>query len=252
MKGVILAGGTGSRLLPLTKVTNKHLLPVYNEPMIHFPLRTLINANITEIMIVAGRDHAERFMELLGSGSEFGIDLTYKIQDNAEGIAQALGLCKNFVKGNSVAVVLGDNIFDDKFDFSDFREGAKLFLKRVPDANRFGVARIRYDSKENKNKIIEIIEKPKFEKTDNELIDKNGWGWAVTGLYIFSGDVFDKIDQLKPSNRGELEISDINNMYIKEDRIDFDLIKGFWSDAGTFENMFISSEFIRNKIMKDD
>ncbi len=247
MKGIILAGGTGSRLSPLTRVTNKHLLPIWNKPMIYYPLNILIDSKIKDIMIIVGREHAERFMELMGSGSEFGVDLTYKIQDEAAGIGQALGLCKRFANGDNVAVILGDNIFENKFDFSNFKEGAKLFLKRVPDAHRFGVARVRYNAKEEKNNVVEIVEKPKFEETDNELIDNNGYGFVVTGLYLYDNNVFNFINSLKPSKRGEYEITDINNMYIKEGKMDHQIIDGFWSDAGTLESLYQSSSFIRSK-----
>lgn len=247
IKGIILAGGSGSRLLPLTKVTNKHLLPIYNKPMIYYPLQTFILAGIKDIMIVSGKWHAGHILELLGDGSEFGVSLSYAIQEKAGGIAQALGLCKRFAKGYNVAVILGDNIYEDKFDFSDFREGAKVYLKRVPDPQRFGVARVRI-SKLDENKIIEIIEKPDITRVDNELIDKHGWGFAVTGLYLYDNTIFDKIDCLRPSNRGELEISDINNMYIKEGKIDYEIVNGFWSDAGQFESLFKASSFVRDNI----
>jgi glucose-1-phosphate thymidylyltransferase len=228
MKGIILAGGTGSRLSPLTKVTNKHLLPIYNLPMIYYPIKTLTDAGIDDILIVAGREHAERFIELLGSGSEFNTDFTYKIQDGSKGIAHALGLAKRFANGDNVAVVLGDNIFENKFDFTYFKEGAKLFLKRVPDAHRFGVARVRY-----------------------ELIDNNGYGFVVTGLYLYDNNVFDFINSLKPSKRGEYEITDINNMYIKDGKMDYQIIDGFWSDAGTFESLYGTSSFIRDNVRKN-
>lgn len=251
MKGVLLAGGSGSRLLPLTKVTNKHLLPIYNRPMCMFPLNTLINAGITEIMIVSGKGHAGHILELLGDGSEFGVSLSYAIQEKAGGIAQALSLCRRFANKDNIVVILGDNIFEDKFNFSNFRDGARVFLKRVPDPQRFGVARLRTETtsiyKNRHDKIIEIIEKPKLETTDNELIDKNGFGYAVTGLYLYSHDVFDKINYLKPSARNELEITDINNMYVRENKMDFEIINGFWSDAGQFESLFKASEFIRSK-----
>ncbi len=249
--GIILAGGTGSRLLPLTKLINKHLLPVYNLPMIYYPLSTMINSNIEDIMIVSGREHAGQFLQILGSGKDFGINLSYAVQENSGGIAQALGMCKRFAKGDNIAVILGDNIFEDIFDFSDFREGAKLYLKRVSDPQRFGVARLRKDVKsvykDIYNRLIEIIEKPDMTKIDNELIDKNGYGFAVTGLYLYDSSVFDKIDCLKPSNRGELEISDLNNMYIKDGKMDHEMVNGFWSDAGTFSSLFKAAEFAKSK-----
>lgn len=251
MKGVILAGGSGSRLSPLTKVTNKHLLAVYNKPMIYYPLGTLINAGIKEIMIVSGKGHAGHILELLGDGNEFGVSLSYAIQENSGGIAQALGLTKRFSNKDNIAVVLGDNIFEDIFDFSNFREGARVYLKMVSDPQRFGVARIM-TTKFDETRIIEIVEKPDITKVDNGLIDKGGWGLAVTGLYLYDNTVYDKISYLKPSNRGELEISDLNNMYIKDGKIDYEIINGFWSDAGTFSSLFKSSEFVRNSIMKGE
>jgi glucose-1-phosphate thymidylyltransferase len=223
MKGVILAGGTGSRMYPLTKVTNKHLLPVYDRPMIFYPLQTLVNAGIREIMIVSGRGHAGHFLELLGSGVEFGVQLTYEIQEKAGGIAEALGLAESWVDDESVAVILGDNIFQDSIlpDVTSFRKGAKIFLKEVPDAQRFGVAEIDGD------RVISIEEKPEKPKSR----------YAVTGLYLYDSDVFSVIRTLKPSGRGELEITDVNNAYIKKGEMQFSLLKGFWSDAGTFDSL---------------
>lgn len=255
MRGIILAGGSGSRLQPLTLVTNKHLLNVYNKPMIFYPLQTLINADINEIMIVSGRGHAGHILELLGDGSNFGVTLSYAVQEKPAGIAHALKLCERFVNKDKIAVILGDNIFEDKFDFSNFREGARIYLKRVQDPQRYGVARLRTEIKsiykERESKVIEIIEKPDITKIDNELIDKFGWGHAVTGLYLYDNTAFDKINCLRPSNRGELEITDINNMYIKEGKIDFEIVNGFWSDAGTFDSLFNASEFIRSKELEN-
>ena len=232
MKGVILAGGTGSRLYPLTKVTNKHLLPVYDKPMIYYPLQTLISAGIKDIMIVSGRGHAGHFLELLGSGSEFGVRFTFEIQEEAGGIAQALSFAEDFVDGDSVAVVLGDNIFQDniKEDVSAFSNGAKIFLKEVTDAHRFGVAELKG------NRVIGIEEKPENPKSN----------FAVTGLYIYDSEVFNAIKTLKPSGRGELEITDVNNYYINKDTMGYRILDGFWSDAGTFESLFRASELVRN------
>jgi len=223
MKGIILAGGTGSRLYPLTKVTNKHLLPVYDKPMIYYPLQTLINAGITEIMIVSGKGHAGDFLELLGSGSEFGIRITYEIQDEAGGIAQALGLAERWARKEDVAVILGDNIFQDNIskDVEMFDGGAKIFLKEVPDPHRFGVAEVEGDQ------VTAIEEKPKEPKSNN----------AVTGLYLYDGRVFDTIKTLTPSGRGELEITDVNNSYIRRGAMQFGVLDGFWSDAGTFDSL---------------
>lgn len=246
MKGVILAGGSGSRLSPLTKVTNKHLLAVYNKPMIFYPLHTLINGGIKDIIVISGKWHAGHILELLGDGSEFGVSLSYAIQEKAGGIAQALILAKRFANKDNMCVILGDNIFEDTFDFSNFREGARVYLKRVHDPQRFGVAKIKI-SKLDENRIVEIVEKPDITKVDNSLIDSRGWGFAVTGLYVYDNTVFDNISCLKPSTRGELEITDLNNIYIKEGRMDFEIIDGYWSDAGTFYSLFRASEFVRSK-----
>lgn len=231
MKGVILAGGTGSRLLPLTKVTNKHLLPVYDRPMVFYPLQKLIDAGIEEIMIVSGRGHAGHFLELLGSGAAFGVRLTYEIQDGAGGIAQALGLARKWAQGDSIAVILGDNIFEDDFreKITSFTSGGRIFLKEVPDANRFGVAQVEGD------RVIGIEEKPKEPKSN----------LAVTGLYLYDSAVFEIISTLKPSARGELEITDVNNAYIARGAMGFSVLEGFWSDAGTFDSLMRASLMVQ-------
>ena len=231
MKGIVLAGGTGSRLHPLTKVTNKHLLPVYDKPMIYYPLQTLITAGIKDIMIVSGRGHVGHFLELLGSGKEFGIQLTYEIQEGAGGIAQALGLAEEWVGMDNVAVILGDNIFQDDIQggIESFESGAKIFLKEVSDAHRFGVAEVKG------NKVLGIEEKPKIPKSN----------LAVTGLYLYDAGVFAIIKMLKPSSRGELEITDVNNAYIRRGTMEFAVLKGFWSDAGTFESLLRASVMVR-------
>jgi glucose-1-phosphate thymidylyltransferase len=223
MKGIILAGGTGSRLYPLTKVTNKHLLPVYDKPMIYYPLQTLVDAGLDEILIVSGRGHAGHFLELLGSGSEWGVRITYEIQDEAGGIAQALGLAKGFADEEDVIVILGDNIFQDSIreDVSGFKGGSKIFLKEVPDAQRFGVAELDGD------RVIGIEEKPEVPRSN----------FAVTGLYMYDSKVFEVIRTLKPSGRGELEITDVNNYYIDLGRMGYKVLDGYWSDAGTFESL---------------
>jgi len=232
MKGVILAGGTGSRLMPLTKVTNKHLLPVYNKPMIYYPLQILIDAGVKEILVVSGPGHAGHFVNLLGSGKEFGIRISYEIQDEAGGIAQALGLAEDFVDNESVCVILGDNIFEDKIDINDFKEGARIYLKEVKDPKRFGVAEIN-----EKNEVLTIEEKPAKPKSN----------LAVTGIYIYDSKVFDIIKTLKPSARGELEITDVNNQYIKQGKMESKILKGFWTDAGTFESLYKANTLIRKK-----
>lgn len=225
MKGIILAGGTGSRLYPLTKVTNKHLLPVYDRPMIYYPLQTLLTAGITDIMIVSGRGHAGHFLELLGSGADFNARFTYEIQDEAGGIAQALALAEDFADDEDVAVILGDNIYQDNVTdtIQSFTTGAHIFLKPVPDAARFGVAEVDKD----RGRVRCIEEKPDVPKSD----------YAVTGLYIYNNDVFDVIKTLKPSGRGELEITDVNNEYIRQKAMGYSVLDGYWSDAGTFGSL---------------
>lgn len=236
MRGIILAGGTGSRLFPLTKVTNKHLLPVYDKPMIYYPLQTLVNAGIKDIMIVSGRGHAGHFLELLGSGAEFGVNLTYEIQEKAGGIAQALGLAERWADKDAVAVILGDNIFQDdvKNDVASFGNGAKIFLKEVPDAERFGVAELGRD------RVISIEEKPKQPKSD----------YAVTGLYLYDPEVFSIIRTLKPSGRGELEITDVNNAYLKKGMMQYAILKGYWSDAGTFDSLLRASVLVQKNSLR--
>ena len=234
MKGIILAGGTGSRLLPLTKVTNKHLLPVYNKPMIYYPLETLIGMGIKDILIISGPGHAGHFLNLLGSGKEFGVKLSYAIQEEAGGIAQALGLAEDFADTDAVSVILGDNIYEDKFDLSDYKSGAKIFLKEVNDPQRFGVAEIVGD------KVVSIEEKPTNPKSN----------FAVTGLYVYDNSVFSIIKTLKPSKRGELEITDVNNAFIKEGKMKADFVKGYWSDAGTFESLIRASNLVFEKSLR--
>lgn len=231
MKGIILAGGTGSRLFPLTKVTNKHLLPVGNKPMIFHPIGKLLEAGVREILIVTGVEHMGHVVGLLGSGTEFNCNFTYKVQDQAGGIAQALALAENFVHGDNMAVILGDNIFEDPIvefvkDYAVQGEGAKIVLKEVPDPQRFGVATLKGD------KVINIEEKPQEPKTK----------WAVTGVYFYDSEVFNLIRTLKPSGRGEYEITDVNNHYIKLGNLTYGLFRGWWTDAGTFESLRIADE----------
>lgn len=224
-RGVLLAGGTGSRLAPLTRVTNKHLLPVGRAPMIFHPLKKLREASIKKILVVTGREHMGDVLELLGSGKEFGVELTYRVQDEPGGIAQALGLAEDFARGEPVCVVLGDNIFSDPL--GPFVErfpgsGAMIVLKRVPDPQRFGVAELSEDGKT----ILKIEEKPAHPQTD----------LAVTGIYFYDAEVYDIIKTLRPSARGELEITDVNNAYIRAGRMRFCEMKGWWTDAGTFDS----------------
>ncbi|MHC4737283.1 MAG: sugar phosphate nucleotidyltransferase [Planctomycetota bacterium] len=233
LKGVILAGGTGSRLMPLTKVTNKHLLAIGRKPMIYYPVEKLIDAGITEILIVTGVEHMGHVVSLLGSGAEFGCRFTYKVQDQAGGISQALGLAENFAHGNPIAVILGDNIFETPLkkyadNFRTQQTGARVLLKQVSNPQRFGVAQIA------DNKVIAIEEKPQKPKSD----------YIVTGIYFYDADVFDIIKTLKPSGRGELEITDVNNAYIDKGRLAFDILDGWWTDAGTFDSLTKANELV--------
>lgn len=232
MKGIILAGGLGTRLSPLTKITNKHLLPIYNKPMVLYPLQTLVQSGIDEVMIVCGREHAGHFMNFLGSGKEYGVALSYAIQDtNNGGIADALQYAEDFADNGNIAVILGDNIFDHDFseDVKSFTEGAKVFFKEVENPTRFGVA--VFD--ESGDKIIEIEEKPQQPKSK----------LAQTGFYIYDTNVFPLMKKLRPSDRGELEITDVNNLYLKDGKLSHSVIEGLWSDAGTFDSlMWVSNE----------
>lgn len=234
MKGVILAGGLGSRMLPCTKVTNKHLLPVYNKPMIYYPLNTLVKGGLEDIMIVTGGNNAGDFLRLLGNGSEFGLkDISYTYQEGEGGIADALKLAENFVDEDKVIVMLGDNIIKDDIseaikEFEKKPKGAKIFLKEVSDPERFGVAEIK------DGRVINIEEKPKDPKSN----------YAVIGLYMYDSDVFEIAKTLKPSNRGELEITDVNNEYIRRDLMTYSIIDGWWTDAGTFESLYRASKLV--------
>jgi len=228
-----LAGGTGSRLRPLTKVTNKHLLPVGRKPMIYYPIEKLTATGIEEIMIVTGVEYMGDVVGLLGSGREFGCQFTYKVQDEAGGIAQALGLAENFANGQPLAVILGDNIFQSSLKthaqrFLEQGGGARLLLKQVPDPYRFGVAEIR------DGKVLGIEEKPKQPKSD----------CAITGIYFYDDEVFNIIRTLKPSGRGELEITDVNNSYIRKGQLAYDTLDGWWTDAGTFESLAKANELV--------
>lgn len=231
MKGIILAGGTGSRLFPLTKVTNKHLLPVGQYPMIYHPIFKLKRAGIREVLIVTGKEHMGDVVNLLGSGYDFDMEFTYRVQDQAGGIAQALGLAEQFVGKDICTVILGDNIFEDEIeghvkDFVSQGRGAKILLKRVEDPRRYGVAELKG------NKIVSVEEKPKVPKSD----------YCVTGIYMYDLRVFDIIKNLKPSGRGELEITDVNNAYIAEGTLTYGIFDGWWTDAGTFESLLKANE----------
>ncbi len=232
MKGVVLAGGLGSRLRPLTAVTNKHLLPVARKPMIYYPIEKLTGAGIAEILIVTGTEHMGDVVGLLGSGREFGCRFTYKVQDEAGGIAQALGLAQNFCGSSRMCVILGDNVFEDSLAPAVERFGnmddasAHVMLKQVPDPQRFGVAEVVG------GRIVGIEEKPSAPKSD----------LAVTGVYMYGPEVFEIVRTLKPSGRGELEISDVNQHYASQNELTYDMLDGWWTDAGTFESLQRASE----------
>lgn len=235
MKGIILAGGLGTRLRPITKYLNKHMCPVFNRPMIEYPLDTLKQLGIEDILVVSGREHAGDFLEYLGSGVDYNVKFTYRVQEEAGGIAEALGLASSFADNSSICVILGDNIFDVlSEDSRNIATGkAKVFVKKVHDADRFGVARFGSDGK-----IETIVEKPKDIKI----------GFAVTGLYIYPPGVFDVINRLKPSQRGELEITDVNNYYAKLGLLDHEIVEGFWTDAGTPESLARATQWaIKNQ-----
>lgn len=234
MKGVVLAGGTGSRLNPLTRVTNKHLLPIYDKPMIYYPIHTLVNAGIQEILVVTGGKNAGDFLRLLGNGKEFGLKhLNYTYQEGEGGIAEALGLAEFFASGEAICVILGDNIIEHNIcdaveSFKKQGSGAKILLKEVTDANRFGVAEIRG------NHVVGIEEKPKSPKSN----------FAVVGIYLYDASVFEKIRRLRPSGRGELEITDVNNFYIEEHNLTYEILEGWWTDAGTFESLLRANDLV--------
>ncbi len=232
MKGIILSGGSATRLRPLTKVTSKQLLPVYNKPMIFYPLQTLIRAGIKEILIIIAPGNAGDYLKLLGSGKEFGCKFSYEIQDKPEGLAQAFLIGENFIGDDNVTMILGDNIYEDDFskEISNFSQGAMVFAKKVKDPERFGV--VEFDTAK---KALSIEEKPKKPKSN----------YAITGLYVYDNSVIEKAKSLKPSVRGELEITDINNMYLKEGNLQVRFVSGAWFDAGTFESLFEAASYMR-------
>ena len=239
MKGVVLAGGTGSRLFPLTRITNKHLLPVYDKPMIFYPLQTLVSAGIREILIVTGGTSAGDFLRLLRNGNDFGLNrLNYAYQEGEGGIADALRLAEEFADGDKICVVLGDNIIEAEIGEArrsfEHQDGAKILLKEVPDPERFGVPVF-----EN-GRIIAIEEKPKQPKSK----------YAVIGIYFYDNTVFERIRRLKPSGRGEYEITDVNNSYLAEGKLHHDILDGWWTDAGTFESLWRASSLVRDKVTR--
>jgi glucose-1-phosphate thymidylyltransferase len=234
MKGIILAGGTGSRLYPLTKVTNKHLLPVGKYPMIFHSVYKLKQANIKDILIVTGKEHMGDVVNLLGSGKEMGVTFTYKVQDEAGGIAQALGLAEHFVGNDQMVVILGDNVFADSIaefvsKFRTQQNGAKILIQEVHDPQRYGVPEL------NGDKILSIEEKPLLPKSN----------YAVTGIYMYDSSVFEIVKTLKPSGRGELEITDVNNEYIHRNQLTYDILENWWTDAGTHASLAKANELAR-------
>lgn len=241
MKGIVLAGGIGSRLYPLTRVTNKHLLPVYDKPMIFYPLQTLVDAGIRDILIVTGGQNAGDFLRLLQNGKEFGLQqLSFAYQEGEGGIADALRLAEPWAKGDKICVVLGDNIIESDVreaadNFEREEKGAMVMLKEVPDPERFGVAVIE------KDRIVRIEEKPK----------KPLSSYAVIGIYFYDATVFDRIRGLKPSGRGEYEITDINNSYIADGTLRHSILDGWWTDAGTFESLWHASNMVREKVLRN-
>jgi len=234
MKGIVLAGGTGSRLFPLTKITNKHLLPIYDKPMIYYPIQTLVDAGIQDIMVVTGGKNSGDFLRLLANGKNFGLKhIAYTYQEGEGGIADALSLCEHFADGQEICVVLGDNIIEKNIHAAvdDFRaqgSGARILLKEVEDAERFGVAEFSGD------RIVGIEEKPARPKSK----------YAVTGIYMYDASVFEKIHTCKPSGRNELEITDVNNAYIREGTMAFSFLDGWWTDAGTFESLLRAANLV--------
>jgi len=238
MKGIILAGGAGTRLHPITRVTSKQLLPVYNKPMIYYPLETLLKAGIKEILIIIAPENAGDFVRLLGSGKEFGAKFTYEVQEKPEGLAQAFIIGDSFIGDSSVAMILGDNLFEDDFSEAvrNFTSGASIFLKNVPDPQRFGIAEI--DERMN---VLSVEEKPKNPKSP----------YAITGLYMYDNTVVQKAKNVQPSARGELEITSLHDAYLQEGKLSAVILKGAWLDTGTFESLHEASCFAREKAMKE-
>jgi glucose-1-phosphate thymidylyltransferase len=235
MRGIILSGGLGTRLRPLTNITSKQLLPVYNKPMIYYPLNTLIKAGIKEILIIVAPERAGDYSNLLGSGKKFGVKFTYEVQDEPRGLADAFVIGENFIDKENIAMILGDNIFEDDFteEIKKFKKGGKIFAKKVSDPHRFGV--VEFDK--NK-KAKRIVEKPKKRISDH----------AVTGIYIYDSRVVELAKNLKPSSRGELEITDINNWYLEKGELEVAEVKGKWLDAGTFDSLLEAQVFAKEKL----
>ena len=235
MKGIILSGGSATRLRPCTKITSKQLLPVYNRPMIYYPLNTLIKAGITEILVIIAPERAGDYLNLLGSGKEFGVKFTYEIQDRPNGLAEAFVIADNFIDDDNVALILGDNIFEDDFskEIRSFRKGGKVFAKKVPDPERFGVVKFN-----DKKEAVQIKEKPKQWISD----------YAITGLYLYDNQVVEAAKQVQPSERGELEITDLHNFYLEKGDLEVAEVKGEWIDAGTFDSLLDAQLLARDRL----
>jgi glucose-1-phosphate thymidylyltransferase len=242
MKGIVLAGGLGTRMQPLTRITNKHLLPVYDKPMIYYPIMTLVDAGISEIMIVTGGNHAGSFLRLLGNGTEFGLKgVNYAYQEKEGGIAEALGLAEHFADNDKCVVILGDNILEKSIKkevqkFAAQEQGARILIKEAQDPTRFGVVEFEND------RIKGVVEKPKDPPSN----------YIVTGVYMYDSQVFDLIKGLSPSDRGELEITDVNNMYIEKGQLEYSKLEGWWTDAGTFDSLLRASNLVAEKESKQD
>lgn len=235
MKGVIISAGLGTRLRPITNFISKNLLPVYNKPLIYYPIETLIKAGVGEILIVVNKRDINQYKELLKNGEDFNMPISYTIQHEQKGTAHAVGCAEEYANGENIVVINADNIFEDDFNFKDFKHGAKIHLKEVPDPERSGVAEIR------DGKIISLEEKPKKPKSN----------YVMCGLYLYDKDVFDIIRTLKPSPRGELETPDLLDVYLKRGKLDFSIINGFWIDAGTFDSMLEAGNLVKKKLLKE-
>jgi len=234
MKGVIVSAGLGTRLRPITNLISKNLLPIYNKPMIYYAIETLIKGGVDEILIVISKEHTEQYKKLLKNGEDFNINITYTIQHEQKGTAHAVGCAEEFANGENIVVIFGDNIFEDNFNFKDFKSGARIHLKEVPDPERLGVAEIK------NGKIVSLIEKPKEPKSN----------YGICGLYLYDKNVFNYIRTLKPSARGELESPDLLDIYLKNGKLDYKIVKGFWIDTGTFDSILEASNLVKKKLLK--
>ena len=233
MKGVIVSAGIGTRLRPITNIISKNLLPIYNKPVVYYSIELLANAGIKDILIIVNKKDIEQYKTIL-KNEEFNVNINYIIQDEQKGTAHAISFAEEFADGENIAAIFADNIFENNPDLADFKEGARIFLKEVPDPERFGIAEVK------NNKIISLEEKPKNPKSN----------YCITGLYLYDKNVFDYIRTLKPSTRGELEITDLNNIYFRDKRLDYRIVKGFWIDAGTFDSMLEAGNLVKKKLLK--